>query len=131
MPTEHEVGEEEIEEVPVMTMYTYPDDFVGRSWAWWQEVADKGLCFHFNIDPSCTEILGALEDHERVKLLKQTWGLCAELVKSMIVPDESSVIKIGAFAFYTCINLERITNGFLRGLVELEHLQHSNGVNLL
>ena len=79
MPTEHEVGEEEeeeeIEEVPVMTMYTYPDDFVGRSRAWWQEVADKGFCFHFNIDPSCTEILGALEDHERVKLLKQDLGV--------------------------------------------------------
>ena len=84
--------------------YTYPHDFVGRRS--WEEVVAAGQYFRLILDPSCTEIERAY------------FSDCYFLIE--LIFRGTKLTRIRQRAFYSCINLQRITNGLPMGLVELE-----------
>ena len=84
--------------------YTYPQDFLGRSW---QDVVAPGQYFRLILDPSCTGISNA-------KFMD-----CEYLIE-IVYSDgkDSELLRIDRYAFAGCYNLQRM-NPFPGGLVEL------------
>ena len=75
--------------------FTYPQDFVGRSWLY---VVPRGQYFRLILDPSCTNIPDG------------KFKGCGRLIE-IVVPEDSCLTAIGQSSFYWCTNLQRITNG--------------------
>ena len=97
--TDEDVSGDESVEIPtpddVEHEYTYPQDFVGRSW---QDVVPRGHYFRLILDPSCT------------KIPKKKFQFCKRLIE-LVVPENSCLTTIGHSYFNGCSNLQRITNG--------------------
>lgn len=89
--------------------YTYPQDFVGRSW---QDVVPRGHYFRLILDPSCT------------KIPKEKFQSCHGLIE-IVVPDDSCLTMIGIDSFMGCINLQRITNGLPATLLIIDKFAFS------
>ena len=104
---EEEEDEEEEEPIPtpeeVELEYTYPQDFVGRSW---EDVVQLRY-YRLLIDPSCLEIPSSkFQD-------------CKYLIE-IVYPEgkDSKLLRIGKYAFRECCNLQQM-NPFPDRLVEL------------
>ena len=95
--------------------YTFPQDFLGRSW---QDVVAPGQYFRLILDPSCTGIPTA------------KFQECKYLIE-IVYPEgkDSKLLRIGHYAFRDCYNLQRM-NSFPDGLVELGYLAFISCGNL-
>ena len=101
--------EEEEQEEPIPTPeeveleYTFPQDFVGRSW---EDVVQRRY-FRLIFDPACLEIL------------REKFRGCKYLIE-IVYPEgtESQLLRIGSSAFEYCCNLQRM-NPLPEGLVDL------------
>ena len=83
--------------------YTFPQDFVGRSW---EDVVQRRY-FRLIIDPSC------------IAIPHKIFLGCKYLIE-IVYPEgtDSKLLRIGPYAFITCDNLQRMNN-FPDGLVRL------------
>ena len=105
---DEEEEEEEEEWVPptpeeVQLEFTYPQDFVGRSW---EDVVQRRH-YRLLIDPSC------------IKIPYERFVNCIYLIE-IVFAENSCLTEIGELAFGSCLNLQRM-NPFPDGLVELGH----------
>ena len=91
--------------------YTYPQDFVGRSW---EDVVAAGQYFRLIIDPSCITI-----PYEKFRN-------CKYLIE-IVYPEgkDSKLLRIGTSVFADCCNLQRM-NPFPEGLFELNYCAFFN-----
>lgn len=84
--------------------YTYPNDFIGRSWE--DVLGDKPQFFRLLIDPSCTKM-------ELYKFMH-----CAFLIEVVFLKG-CTILRIGKFAFCDCKNLQRM-NPLPEGLTSID-----------
>ena len=110
--------------------YTYPDDFQDREWA---DVVEAGHYFRVLIDGK-TATMTEIPDKKfkRCKWLIELVFLnnTTEDINNRTKKNEQYLRRIGKDAFMHCRNLQRITNGFPLGLVELDEFAFYNCVSL-